>query len=335
MVLEKKPTDAKYNALGIKACVSYPYAMLLAQQAFVNISQESGNSFKIYCHSCKLTNCISSSESKELGTIIIVRRPSYVMLPVELGSESWYDNAALQVLEDLKALIRPKRFVAALILGITALIAILTTFAVATIALVEEINTAHFVNDLNKNVSLALLEQEAIDKKLEAKINALEEVVLALGQDMANLKNTLAVRCHGNFKSICVTPLVYNTSEPWGKVKAHLQGVWQNSDITHDIQSLQKDISAMSQSHLQLGNLQELVTDLEQGLKTMNPLDWVQDFILIGVLGLILILVIFLFPSLFKCLFNSLKAVQQDVFELHFKNKKGGTATPTAAVTPV
>lgn len=90
----------------------------------------------------------------------------------------------------------------------------------------------------------------------------------------------------------------------------------------------------MSQAHLQLGGLQELAINIEHGLQAMNPLDWVQYFILIGILGLILILVIVLFPSLLKCLFNSLKAVQQDIFQIQFKNKKGGTATPTA-VTPV
>lgn len=104
-----------------------------------------------------------------MGTVIIVRRPPFVMLPVELGPEPWYDNSALQVLNTLRDLIRPKRFVAALILGITALISIITTFAVATTALVQEIHTAHYVNTLNKNVTMALLEQEAIDKKVRVK----------------------------------------------------------------------------------------------------------------------------------------------------------------------
>lgn len=45
---------------------------------------------------------------------------------------------------------RPKRFVAALILGISALIAILTTFAIATTVLVQEIHTADFINEINK-----------------------------------------------------------------------------------------------------------------------------------------------------------------------------------------
>ena len=215
-------------------------------------------------------------------------------------------------------------------MGITTLISILTTFALTTTALVQEIHTAHYVNALNKNITSALLEQEAIDKKLEAKINVLEEVVLALGQDIANLKTTLSTRCHGNFKSICVTPLPYNTSQPWEKVKAHLQGLWQDNNITHDLASLQKDISAMSQSHLQLGGLQDLASQLERGLKSLNPLNWVQYFVFIGVIILLIVLVIFLFPCLLKCLFSTLQAVEQEVFELHFKNKKGRPATSTA-----
>lgn len=76
---------------------------------------------------------------------------------------------------------RPKRFVAAILLGISALIAILISFAVATAALVKEIRTAHSVNALNKNITFVLMEQAIIDIKLEAKINVLEEVVLTLG----------------------------------------------------------------------------------------------------------------------------------------------------------
>lgn len=87
--------------------------------------------------------------------MLIVRRPPFVMLPIDLGDEPWYDNSALRALTSLNNLIRPKRFAAALILGITALISILTTFAVATTALVQEIDTAHYVNALNKNITFA------------------------------------------------------------------------------------------------------------------------------------------------------------------------------------
>lgn len=80
MMLEKKPNHTQPEAIGLRACVSYPNALLLAQSSFVNISQN-GNSFRIICSSCKLTNCITSSEPKDLGTVIIVRRPPFVMLP--------------------------------------------------------------------------------------------------------------------------------------------------------------------------------------------------------------------------------------------------------------
>ena len=215
---------------------------------------------------------------------------------------------------------------ATLILGIT--------FAVATTALVQEIHTAHYVNTLNKNITSALLRQAAIDNELEAKINVLEEVVLALGKDISNLKTTLSTRCHGSFKAICVTPLTYNYSEPWDKVKAHIQGVWRDNNITYDLIALQQDISAISQAHLQLGGLQDLANEIESGIKALNPLNWVQYFVLIGVVILLVLLVIFLFPCLLKCLFKSVAQVKQDVFELHFKNKKRGPATSTA-VTPV
>jgi hypothetical protein len=43
-----------------------------------------------------------------------------------------------------------------------------------------------------KNISIALSEQHIIDKKLEAKVNVLEVVVSAIGQDIANIKATKA-----------------------------------------------------------------------------------------------------------------------------------------------
>ena len=43
---------------------------------------------------------------------------------------------------------------------------------------------------MHKNISIALSEQLTIDKKLEAKVNVLEVVVSAIGQDIANIKAT-------------------------------------------------------------------------------------------------------------------------------------------------
>lgn len=329
MILEKRPNQTKSEPISVKACVAYPNALLLVPPTgSLNISAER-QSYRLLCYQCVLTNCIGSTVQKKYYAMLIVRRPPFIMLPVELGKNAWYDNSALQVLDMLSELLRPKRFVASLILGITALISIVTTFAVATTALENGIRTAHYVNTLNRNITMALLRQEAIDQKLEAKINVLEEVVLALGQDIANLKTMFSARCHSSFKSICVTPLLYNTSQPWEKVKAHVQGVWHDNDITHDLHALQKEIAVVSQSRLQLGDLNELAESIGSGIKALNPINWKNYLIYIGVLAAIVLVVILLFPGVFKCILTSLRDVQQEVFELRLKNK-GGIATPTA-----
>ena len=66
-------------------------------------------------------------------------------------------------------------------MGITALIAIIASVTVSTVALSKEVHTASFVDQLSKNVSIALTTQEIIDRKIENKVNALEETVLLIG----------------------------------------------------------------------------------------------------------------------------------------------------------
>lgn len=85
------------------------------------------------------------------------------------------DTITLQVLNTLRDLIRPKRFMATLILGIATLISILTTFAIATTALIQEIHTTHYINTLNKNITSTLLRQTTINNKLKTKINILKK----------------------------------------------------------------------------------------------------------------------------------------------------------------
>lgn len=63
--------------------------------------------------------------------MLIVRQPPCVMVPVNITGD-WYDNQGLRALQLLNnQLTRTKRFVAALILGITALISIITSLTVS------------------------------------------------------------------------------------------------------------------------------------------------------------------------------------------------------------
>jgi hypothetical protein len=55
----------------------------------------------------------------------------------------------------------------------------------------------------NKTVSLKLARQQIIDKKLEIKLDTLEDVVLALVQEIENIKCQLSTKCHVSFRYIC------------------------------------------------------------------------------------------------------------------------------------
>lgn len=96
---------------------------------------------------------------------------------------------------------------------------------------------------------------------MEAKVNAIEEVVLAIGQDVANIKIRLATKYHASFQYICATPLPYITTIYWEKTKAHFQGVWRDTDISHNLEQLKADILDISKSHLDTWNTDELDTD--------------------------------------------------------------------------
>lgn len=77
----KKPGAADYDAVSVSACVTYPYAILVGLPQLISIDKVE-SIFSIKCTSCKLSNCIDSTV---LGSVIlIVRRPPYVLLPVDL-----------------------------------------------------------------------------------------------------------------------------------------------------------------------------------------------------------------------------------------------------------
>ena len=119
---------------------------------------------------------------------------------------------------------------------------------VSAVALSKEMHTALFVDQLSRNVSVALTTQEITDRNIENKVNALEEGVLLIGQEITNLKIKLSIRCHAEFKWICVTPLQVNDSvNSWECIRNHILGIWNHSDFSIDISKLHQDIQSMKQ----------------------------------------------------------------------------------------
>ena len=105
--------------------------------------------YNVICVNCFILNCVDGNDYN-YKAVMIVKQPPYLMVPVKLEGQG-FDDYALKVLYELNGLIsRPKRFIAALIVGITALIAILASVTVSAAALSKEVHTASFVNQLSK-----------------------------------------------------------------------------------------------------------------------------------------------------------------------------------------
>ena len=73
-----------------KNCVPYLYAILLILKVKI---ANLGKSFHIHCNSCQLTNCVDPNLDEESAVMILLKRPGYVLLPVELGNDPWFKNS--------------------------------------------------------------------------------------------------------------------------------------------------------------------------------------------------------------------------------------------------
>ena len=100
---------------------------------------------------------------------------------------------------------RSRQFVGLLILGIAALITTIASVTVAAISLTQQVHTAQYVDTMSKNVSLTLATQEAIDRKLEMTVDALEEAIMNIGTELQALKVKMALSCHADHWWICMT----------------------------------------------------------------------------------------------------------------------------------
>ena len=95
---------------------------------------------------------------------------------------------------------RSRRFVVLLILGISALIATITSVTAAAISLTQQVHTAQYVDTMFKIVSLTLATQEAIDRKLEMRVDALEEAIMHIGTELQALMVKMALSCHTDYR---------------------------------------------------------------------------------------------------------------------------------------
>ena len=95
-----------------------------------------------------------------------------------------------------------------------------------------------------------------------------------MGQEITNLKIKLSLRCHAEFKWMCVTPLQVNESMySWEHIRNHILGIWNHSDISIDISKLHQDIQNMKQVESEFPLNGFLIPSLKiwRGIFPMDP----------------------------------------------------------------
>ena len=71
------------------------------------------------------------------------------------------------------------------------------------------------------------------------------------GTELQALKVKMALLCHADNWWICVTSLKVNeTDYEWEKIKNHISGVWNSSDIGLDLGKLHNQIQTLEHSRL-------------------------------------------------------------------------------------
>ncbi|TEA32037.1 hypothetical protein DBR06_SOUSAS52610005, partial [Sousa chinensis] len=143
----------------------------------------------ISCVNCTFSSCMFPSAGTQ--SVLILKQPIYVMVPVHLR-EPWYEDTGVQAwVEVSKALQRRRRFLGWLIVSLLASAALSATAATAGLALSQSIHHAHFANQLSQHTSLALSLQSHIDLQINNKLDEFKNAILGIGDQMAALKLTM------------------------------------------------------------------------------------------------------------------------------------------------
>ena len=148
VILHRPLNEQRYI---VRACVHSPYAFLLARNLSDLEVSEGETVYNVICVNCFISNCVDGNNYNNYKAVMTVKQPPYLMVPVKLEGQ-WFDDYALKVLYERSGLIsQPKRFIAALVVGITALITIIASVTVSAVALSKEVRMASFVDQIRSD----------------------------------------------------------------------------------------------------------------------------------------------------------------------------------------
>jgi hypothetical protein len=82
-----------------------------------------------------------------------------------------------------------------------------------------------------------------------------------MGEEIQNIKVRLSVQCDSLFRWICITHMPYNESMyDWRSIQKHIRGLWNHPSTAMNIDTLQHEITDISNSHIGSASLGEVAT---------------------------------------------------------------------------
>ena len=148
-----------------------------------------------------------------------------------------------------------------------------------------------------------------------------------IGTELQALKVKMALSCHADYRWICVTSLKVNeTDYEWEKIKNHISGVWNSSDIGLDLGKLHNQIQTLEHSQLDFtaaGAANDFFHTFSNFISGKNILSNILGYIAAGALILLLIIVL---PCIVRILRQNIQKLATELHLAVLRNKKGGDA---------
>ena len=133
--------------------------------------------------------------------------------------------------------------------------------------------------------------------------------------------------CHADYRWICVTPLKVNETDfEWEKIKNHISGVWNSSDIGLDLGKLHNQIATMEHSGLDFtaaGTANDFFHTFSNYISGKNILSNVLTCAAVAALILLLIIIL---PYIVRILRQSIQSLTTELHLAVLRNKKRGDA---------
>ena len=166
--------------------------------------------------------------------------------------------------------------------------------------------------------------QEIIDRKLEMRVDALEEAIIHIETELQALKVKMALSCHADYWWIYVISLKLNkTDYEWEKIKNHISGVWNSSDIGLGLGKLHNQIQTLEHSRLDFtaaGAANDFFHTSSNFISGKNILSNIFSYAAVGALILLLIIIL---PCIVRILRQSIQKLSTEMY-LIILNIKGG-----------